>query len=85
MTLPGHREPPPDFGTYLALDNAPGGGDRAIADGPPLAEIIGGDLDDVMGDCRTMGVPRRRPGRGAMDRASRPALRDGVGAPRRRY
>lgn len=39
-----------------------------------MAEVIGGDLDDIMGDCSTMGVPRRRHGRGAMDRASRPAL-----------
>ena len=23
MALPGHREPPPDFGTYFVLDNVP--------------------------------------------------------------
>jgi hypothetical protein len=28
----------------------------ALADGPPVAEVIGGDLDDVMGDCSTMGL-----------------------------
>jgi hypothetical protein len=54
----------------------PEGGDRAIADDRQVAEVIGGDLDDIMGDCSTMGVPRRSPGRGAMDRASRPAVGD---------